>query len=107
VNPNPHENVTPIDPLAKRKEAAQERVRAALDHLQEAQALVDRAGQELCDVIGLCPEWTRLGTLYDQVKRNWWAVSTKAQRLSRQGRLLLDHEPGVPKRLEIRKRGEE
>lgn len=107
MNTNPNENVMPADPLAKRKEGAQERVRAALAHLQEAQSLVDRAGQELCSVVGLCPEWTRLGKLYDQVKRHWWAVSTKAERLRLNGRLLLDHEPGVPNRLEIRKRGDE
>jgi hypothetical protein len=81
------------DPLAARKAAAELRVRAALAAIQEAQALVDRAAQALCSVNGLCPEYERLGKLYEAVHRVWYVVRDKAAVVSRRGKLRLDHEP--------------
>jgi len=81
------------DPLAARKAAAEVRVRAALAAIQEAQGLVDRAAQALCSVNGLCPEYEKLGKLYDQVHRAWYVVRDKAAAVARRGKLTLDHEP--------------
>ena len=89
MDPNP--NMTSPDPLAKRKAAAEARVASALDHLEEAQRLVERARQELSSVCGMAAEHRRLGALYGQVKGCWHAVRERASRL--QGRLVLDHEP--------------
>jgi hypothetical protein len=93
VHPNYNENARPVDPLARQRAAAEARVQAALVCLQDAQALLDRAGQELCSVRGMSTEWRRLGTLYEQVKGRWYAVQGRADRLQHKGRLLLDHEP--------------
>lgn len=82
------------DPLADRKEAAEARLGAALEAMEQAQRLIDRAARELCDVSGMASEWRRLGALHGQVKRAWYAVLGKADHLSLKGRLLLDHEPG-------------
>jgi hypothetical protein len=81
------------DPLAARKEAAHGRVSAALDLIEHAQRLLDRAAQELCDVGGMAPEWRRIGAVHGAVTRAWYAVRGKADRLALTGRLLLDHEP--------------
>lgn len=86
-----HLNVA--DPLAERKGAAEARVSAALDAIEHAQRLLDRAAKELCDVSGMAYEWRRLGAVHGQVKRAWYAVRGKADHLSLKGRLLLDHEP--------------
>lgn len=82
------------DPLANRKEAAEVRLGAALEAIEQAQRLIDRAARELCDVSGMASEWRRLGALHGQVKRAWYAVQGRADHLSLKGRLLLDHEPG-------------
>jgi len=81
------------DPLAARKEAAELRLGAALEAIEQAQRLIARAAQELCDVSGMASEWRRLGSLHGQVKRAWYAVRGKADHLSLKDRLLLDHEP--------------
>ena len=81
------------DPLAARKTAAEVRVQAALGAIQEAQALVERAAQALSSVNGLCPEYEKLGRLYDQVHRTWYVVRDKADVVNRRGKLTLDHEP--------------
>ncbi len=81
------------DPLAARKAAAEVRVRTALAAIQEAQGLVDRAAQALSSVNGLCPEYEKLGRLYEAVHRTWYVVRDKADGVSRRGRLTLDHEP--------------
>jgi hypothetical protein len=80
-------------PEDRRVAAAKECVAVALDSIEEAQRFIDLAGQALCGVRGLAPEWRKVGALYDRVKRTWYTVRDKAGRLSRQGRLILDHHP--------------
>ncbi len=79
--------------LAARQAAAEARVEVALASIQEAQKRIDQAAQALCSMSGMVPEWRKLGALHDRVKRAWYAVRGKADRLSLKGRLLLDHEP--------------
>lgn len=81
------------DPLAVRKAAAEARVQAALDAIQEAQGFVDRAAQALCSVKGVSAEHERLGRLYDQVHLTWYIVRDAADAVRHRGALLLDHEP--------------
>jgi len=88
-----NEAAVPADPIQRRRAAAEECVNAALRCLQEAQALLDRAGQALCSVRGMGAEWRKVGTRYDQVHATWYAVEQKAATLRAQGWLLLDHDP--------------
>jgi len=85
--------VVSIDPLMRRKAAAELRLEDALAHIEQAQGLIDRAGAELCSVRGMVKEWRQLGALYDKVKASWYAVSQRARRLRAEGRLLLDRDP--------------
>ena len=82
-----------VPPRATREAVADARVRAALACIEDAQGLIDRAGQALCSVEGMRPEWNRMGRVYEQVKRSWYAVANKADRLRGKRRLKLDHEP--------------
>ncbi len=59
-----------LDPALVRAEA-ERKVRAALDHIEAAQNLIERACQELCPVIGALPAWTRIGKLRDRVNAEW------------------------------------
>ncbi len=75
--------------------AAEARVKAALDLIQEAQGLVSEATQALCSVNGVCAAYERLGRLYDQVHLAWYIVRDAADTAKHRGQLLLDHEPTV------------
>jgi len=46
----------------------------ALDLLQEAQRLVELAGQELCPVPSSADVWTGTAQLYFDIKRHWHRV---------------------------------
>jgi len=81
------------DPLAARKAAAEARVCAALDYIQEAQMLLGRAAQALCSVKGMVVEWRKVGARYDQVHGAWYQVERKAAALRAKGRLVLDGAP--------------
>ena len=81
------------DPLAARTAAAEARVRAALDLIQEAQVLLGRACAALSSVQGMKASWRQVGKRYDQVHGTWYAVEEKAARIRARGWLLLDHEP--------------
>lgn len=74
--------------------AADARVRVALRSIEDAQRLLDQACQALSSVNGMLLEWQKVGKACDQVKVSWHAVQRKAERLGRQGRLGIDHEPG-------------
>ncbi len=88
-------NVVPADPLAVRKTAAEARVVAALELIEEAQMLLGRACGELSSVVGMVAEWRKVGARYDQVHGAWYAVERKAAVLRAKGRLLLDREPSA------------
>jgi hypothetical protein len=81
------------DPRAARKAAAEARVRAALDLIQEAQMLLGRACAALSSVQGMNPSWREVGKRYDQVHGTWYTVERKAASVRARGWLLLDHEP--------------
>lgn len=74
--------------------AADVRVRVALRSIEQAQRLLDQACQALSSVNGMLIEWQKVGKACDQAKVSWHAVQRKAERLGRQGRLALHHEPG-------------
>ncbi len=86
-------SAVPADPLAVRRAAAEARVTAALDLIQEAQALVNSAAQALCSVNGVGSAHERLGRLYDQVHLAWYVVRDVVDAARHRGCLVLDHEP--------------
>jgi hypothetical protein len=59
------------------REIAEARVRAALEHLQQAQVEVERARQQLAAVVGVLPEYDRLGKLYERVRAEWYRLAAK------------------------------
>lgn len=61
------------------------RVQVALDSIQEALRLTEQATQALSRVDGMIPEWRRVGSLSDQLRLTWYAVSAGANRLRRKG----------------------
>ncbi len=67
---------------------ADAKVRAALDHIEEAQQELGRACQELCPIIGGASQWKRVRALYDRVHDEWHRVHAWAEK--RRGRLDLD-----------------
>jgi len=87
--------VAAADPLAARRAAAEARVKAALDCIQEAQMLLGRAAQALCSVKGMAAEWRKVGARYDRVHGIWYAVEHKAAVLRAKDRLLVDREPSA------------
>lgn len=76
-----------------REAAAEARIRAALRDIQEAQHLIGHASAALSSIIGMVPEWNRLGRVYSQVRGAWYAVESKGQRLRGRHALRIDHEP--------------
>lgn len=83
------------DPPAARQTAAEARVNAALDSIQEAQLLLGRAAEALGSVKGMAGEWRKVGARYDQVHGTWYAVERRAAVLRAQGRLVLDRDPSA------------
>jgi hypothetical protein len=68
--------------------ATDEKVAAALDHIEEAQRELGRACQELCPIIGGASQWKRVRALYDRVHDEWHRVHAWAEK--HRGRLDLD-----------------
>ena len=66
------------------------RVQLALDSIQEAQRLVERATQALSRVDGMILERRRVGSAYHQLWQTWYAVRAGANRLQRNRRLRGD-----------------
>jgi hypothetical protein len=90
---------------ASREAAAAARVKAALDLIQEAQGLLGQAAAALCPVVGMVPEWRKVGALYDRVHAAWYQVEGKATSLRLSGRLRLDHEPAASEERGAARRG--
>ena len=61
--------------------------------IEDAQRLVDTATQALSAVTGIACEYARVVELHDETRRAWYVVKDKAERLQRNGWLLLDHDP--------------
>lgn len=57
--------------------AGMARVRAALDHVQQAQVELSRAIADLSAVIGFIPEGDKLSKLYDQTRKVWYAIQDR------------------------------
>ena len=76
------------------------RIQAALDHVERAQMELERASQELCDVTGMTPEWTKLGKLQDQVHIHWSKIKRKYDKgrfgLDEAGRRNMGKSPSPP-----------
>jgi hypothetical protein len=89
-----HKREPAAEPVERRAAVADLRVDVALRAIEEAQRLADLASEALSAVGGMAPEHGRLGKLHDQVRRTWYAVRRRSERLQRAGRLLLDHDPG-------------
>ena len=88
MNPSPPDEATEtLDPLAKRKAEAEAHVCEVLDHLQRAQALIERASQALAAVAGMAGESRGLGRAYKDVRRAWYVVSDRADSLRQRGEL--------------------
>ncbi len=56
------------------------RVHSALDLIEEAQRLIERAGQELSPVVGAADEWHDTMQLYSRIKRQWYQLEHWNQR---------------------------
>ncbi len=63
------------------------RVHIALDLIEEAQRLIERAGQELSPVAGAADEWHDTMQLYSRIKRQWYQLDRwQEKRMSQNGR---------------------
>lgn len=76
----------------ERQAAARLRIERALAHLQEAQAQVGRALEQLSPIIGALPAYSKGHKLYDQVRAYWYKVSELRQE-PKAGKLGLDRPP--------------
>jgi hypothetical protein len=94
--------VADLDPATVRAEA-ERRVRKALDHVQNAQAELDRACAELSNLERGVVVWRLIGKLYDRVHAAWYRV----EEFRKQGRFTLDGIAleALAKRLEAQKPG--
>lgn len=80
---------SPVD----RRTAGEARVRAALEHIEEAQIHLSHACAALAAEIGYVKEWERAAKLMQTVKAYWYRVDTKLHTTSRGDTGLLDHDP--------------
>lgn len=65
------------EPRDPRFVVGEARVRAALDHVQQAQVELSRAMADLSSVIGYIPEGDALSKLYDRVRSVWYRIDAK------------------------------
>lgn len=67
------------------REMGDERMQQALDLIQRAQSLMEKAMQRLSTIRGGAPVWRRGMKHYDQLKAYWYAVEALRGRLQRHG----------------------
>lgn len=60
-----------------RRQAGSARVRAAMQHVEEAQRELGRAMMDLSAVIGYVREGAALEKLYDKVKAEWYRLDSR------------------------------
>jgi len=65
------------------------RVQRALDQIQEAQNLLDRAAEDLCPIVGLARAYARVQRQREAVHKLWYEVL----RVARRPTLRLDRDP--------------
>jgi hypothetical protein len=82
-----------LDPLERRRRAAEQRVREALSCLEQAQAFIGQAAVELCSVSQLQMEWKVLWSYSDRLEKVCFGVERKVGALRMAGHLLLDYTP--------------
>lgn len=75
-----------VDPLIAA--AADAKVQAALELIEEAQRNLGRACQELCPIIGGAGQWKRVSASYDRVHAEWYRVHAWFEK--KRGQLELD-----------------
>ena len=68
--------------------AADEKVAAALDHIERAQRDLGEACALLCPIIGGVKAWERVSKLYDRMHAEWCRIHAWAEK--HRGRLDLD-----------------
>jgi len=56
------------------------RIREAMKLVEEAQRLLDRAGESISPVRGFSREWSRVTKVYDQVRSCWYRLEYRLQR---------------------------
>lgn len=61
----------------RRRTVGEARVRAAMDHVQQAQIELGRAMADLSAVIGFIPEGDKLSALYDKVHSLWYKIRAR------------------------------
>ena len=83
----------PVDPLERRRLAAEERVREALSCLEQAQGLISRAAIVLCSVNEMEMASKVVWAYYDRLQAVWYGVDRKSGALRVDGRLMLDYTP--------------
>lgn len=77
-----------------RKQAAQERIRAATIHIENAQHELERACQALSALNHMHPEQQRVSKLVDKVKAQFYRLSAHSYaRVKATAKAELDHEP--------------
>lgn len=77
-----------------RRAAAQERIRAATQHIENAQHELDRACQALSSLCWMQPELDRVGKLRDRIKAQFYRLSAFSHaRVKACAKAELDHEP--------------
>lgn len=77
------------------------RVRAALDHIQQAQVELNLAMMDLCSVIGYVPEGDKLHKLHGAIKAMWYRIEKKLERGPTRNAFRtneLDHQPSDAER---------
>jgi hypothetical protein len=85
-----------LDPLERRRQAAEERVREALMCLEQAQGFVGRAATVLCSV-GEMEMASRVVWAYcDRLQMVSFGVERRSGSLRVDGRLMLDYTPAMP-----------
>lgn len=79
-----------------RHKVGRDRVRAAMDHVQQAQVELSLAMMDLCSVIGYVPNVDRLSKLHTKIKAEWYRLDKKIARGPTRGAPRtneLDHTP--------------
>lgn len=83
-------------PVGARKAAAQERIRAATIHIENAQHELERACSALASLCWMQPEQTRVSKLADRIKAQFYRLSQFSHaRVKACAKAELDHEPTV------------
>lgn len=82
-----------LDPLERRRQAAEERVREALSCLEQAQGLISRAAIVLCSVNEMEMASKVVWSYCDRLQLISFGVDRKSGALRVDGRLMLDYTP--------------